>query len=69
MLCYTMFEVADLDLWLKGGGGSHPDSEISGGWSQFFFSALQASVWSKNKGGASPGSTHGLFVCVFFFLD
>ena len=39
------------------GGPGHPDPEIrgEGGWSpKKFFSTLQASVWSKNKGG--PGS-------------
>ena len=49
--------VADPDLQIRGGGGGkggHPDPEIrgEGGWSpKKFFSALQASVWSKNKGG------------------
>ena len=38
----------------RGGGGAvHPDPEIRGGQSpQFFFSALRASFWWKNKGGA-----------------
>ena len=38
----------------KGGrmGGGHLDPEIRGARSQKkFFSALRASVWSKNKGG------------------
>ena len=61
--------VADRDLqiseWAGGGGvgGGYPDSEIRGArWSQNkYFSALRASFWSKNKGGAwlpgpSPGS-------------
>ena len=38
-----------------GGGGGHPDPEIRRGpASENFFSALRASFWSKNKGGA-PG--------------
>ena len=33
-----------------GGGGGHPDTEISGGWSpKNVFAALRASVWSTNK--------------------
>ena len=42
------------------GGGGHPDTEIKGwgvggDWSQkFFFSALQASVWSKYNGAGPP---------------
>ena len=40
--------------------GGHPEPEMEG-WSQKhvqFFSALWASVWSKNKGGPGPpGST------------
>ena len=37
----------------KEGGQSHPDPEIrwGPGLKKNFFSALQASVWSKNKGG------------------
>ena len=38
----------------RGGGGGHPDPEIRGVVSQKFFSALRASVWSKNKGGRNP---------------
>ena len=35
-----------------GGGGGHPDSEIKGGPGlKKLFPALQASFWSKNKGG------------------
>ena len=38
-----------------GGGGMHPNPEIRGGAvSKKVFSALQASVWSKNKGGGVP---------------
>ena len=44
-----------------GGGGGHPDPEIRRG--AVFFSALTATVWSKNKGGRgvgpSPGSATG----------
>ena len=37
------------------GGGGHLDPEIRGARSQKkFFSALRASFWSKNKGGAGP---------------
>ena len=44
--------VADPDLQIRGGGGSHPDPEFRGGPGlKEFFSALRASVWSKNKGG------------------
>ena len=49
--------MADPDLQIRGGPG-HPDPEISGGGggvvSKFFFSALRASVWSKNKGDGPP---------------
>ena len=41
----------------KGGGAGHPDPEIRGGGgavSNFIFSALRASVWAKNEGGADP---------------
>ena len=47
------------DLEITGGPG-HPDPEIRKGGgggtvSQIFFSALRASVWSKNKeGGPGP---------------
>ena len=59
--------VTDLDLLQIREGGGHPDTEIRGAggdWSQkFFFSALQAPVWSKYKGAGppapSPGSTTG----------
>ena len=49
--------VADSDLQIRGGGGG-PDPEIRGAVSKTFFSALWASVWSKNMrwgwGGGSP---------------
>ena len=53
--------MADPELQIKGGGGGHPDTEISGGWSpKNFFAALRASVWSTNKcvwggGGGKEG--------------
>ena len=46
--------------------GGHPGPEIRGrdGVPKKFFSALWASVWSKNRGGGppgpSPGSTTGM---------
>ena len=41
--------------WGGGVGGNHPDPAIWGGLvSKKFFSALQASVWPKNKGGGQP---------------
>ena len=54
MVYINRFTVADPDLQIKGtegvGGGSHPDPEIRGGGGlKIFFSALRASVWSKNK--------------------
>ena len=56
--------MVDTNLQLSGGGGwgGHPDAEIreGGGSVKKIFCALQASVWSKNKGGGgSPGSTTG----------
>lgn len=34
--------MADPELQIKGGGGGHPDTEISGGWSpKNFFAALK----------------------------
>ena len=40
-------------LQIGEGGGGHPDPEIRGGpVSTNVFSALRASFWSKNKGGA-----------------
>ena len=53
----------------SGGGGSHPDPEIRGVSSlNNCFSALRASVWSKNKGGPGPpgplpGSATGHLPC------
>ena len=50
--------MADPDLQIREVGGGHPDPEIRGARSlKKFFSALQASVWSKNKrGGGGWGS-------------
>ena len=42
-----------------GGGGGHPDPEVRGRPGLNFFSTLRASVWSKNKGGGSPGPSPG----------
>ena len=61
--------MADPHLQIKGGGGSHPNSEIREGdrSQKQFFSALRASFWSKNKGGGAgppapfPGSATDLF--------
>ena len=55
--------VADPDLQIRGGGGggggpARPAGR-GGGDSKKFFSALQASIWLKNKGGGVgpfPGS-------------
>ena len=49
--------VADTDLQITG-EGCHPDPEMGGGGAGLknFFSALRASVWSKNKREAGlPG--------------
>ena len=42
----------------EGGGGRYSDPEIRGrpGLKKNFFSALPASVWSKNKGGGGGGA-------------
>ena len=53
--------MADPDLQIRGWreGGVHPDPEIAGGGGlsqKHFFSALQASVRSKNKVGGGAGS-------------
>ena len=49
----------------RGGGGRggppKPGERVGGAVSKKFFSALQASVWSKNKGGPSPGSATDLY--------
>ena len=51
MAVFTSLAVPDPDLEIKGGGGVGV-----GAVSPKKFSALRASVWSKNKGGTSPGS-------------
>ena len=51
MAVFTSLAVPYPDLEIKGGGGVGV-----GAVSQKNFSALRASVWSKNKGGTSPGS-------------
>ena len=53
------FSVADPDLQIRVEGGEvqggHSDPEKRGGSvTKNFFSALRASVWSKNKGGLPP---------------
>ena len=55
--------MADADLQIREGPG-HPDPEMGVGWGQSetkIFSALQASVWSNNKGGGGrpPGPSPG----------
>ena len=52
---YLWCAVADPDLHVT--GGHHPEPEIRGGGLKKIFSALRASVWSKNKGGGQgpPG--------------
>ena len=66
ILLIRWYAVGDPDLQIKGLGGGHPDPEIRSGQSpKKFFSALLASVWSKNKGtaplGPFPGSASGMF--------
>ena len=52
------FAVADSGLQVIGGGGGHPEPEIRRGPGlQKKFLALQASVWSKNKGGKGAESS------------
>ena len=53
-------------------GGRHPDPEIRGrggggvdAVSKFFFPALRASVWSKNKGGRGGGVPGSVTALVF----
>ena len=49
-----MLAEADPDFQIKGGGGEGGSSRPWDKGKQFpkkFFSALRASVWSKNKGG------------------
>ena len=58
----TNFAMVDPGEGGGGEGSSHLDPEISGGpGSKKFFWALQASIWSKNKGGGTghPGPSPG----------
>ena len=51
--------VADPDLQIRGGHSSRPLDKWGGGGLKKFFSALQASIWFKSKGGGVgplPGS-------------
>ena len=66
-----IYTVAGPDLQIRwgGGGGGHPDPEISGGRrrgrSENFFSALRTSVWSKNMGGGGcPGPFTRIRHCI-----
>ena len=60
--------MADPDLQIMGGPG-HPDPMIRGrGWGQSpknFFSAIQASAWSKYKRGQTPQAPL-LDLCLLF---
>ena len=63
--------MADPDLQIKGWGegGVHPDPEIAGGGclKNIFFSALQASVRSKNKvGGPGPSPGYPLAKQIYY---
>ena len=50
----TIITVTDADLQIRGGGG-HVDPEIRGGAvSKKSFSALRASIWSRNKRKPQP---------------
>ena len=63
----TVLEIRDLDQSSKplekggGGGGRSPKN------SKKFFSALRASVWSKNKGEPGPLPWIRHFLALFFF--
>ena len=46
--------VPDLDLEIRGTQSSIPLDKGGGGFPNKIFSALQAPVWSKNKGGLYP---------------
>ena len=57
--------MVDLDRQIRGGGGGGGGEKREGPVSKKTFSALSASVWSKNKGGQaplgpSPGSATGI---------
>ena len=51
----------DLQIRWEGGGVGHPDPEIRRGAqsAKKFYSALRASVWSKNKGWGGGGGFGG----------
>ena len=56
--CLYVGAVADPDLQIrKEGDHPHPEIREEPGLNKFFFSTLRTSVWSKSKGGPSPGST------------
>ena len=59
--------MANPDLQIRGLGerGVHPDPETRGGSLKKNFSALRASVSSKNKGGGGP-SVHRVFIVTLF---
>ena len=51
---FTLYPVVNPDLQIRGGTG-HPDPEMrTGAALKIFFSALRASVLSKNKGRPGP---------------
>ena len=55
-------------------GGRHPDPEIRGrggvdAVSKFFFPALRASVWSKNKGRGGGGFLGSVTALVFNYAS
>ena len=58
--------MANPDLQIRGLGerGVHPDPETRGGSLKKIFSALRASVSSKNKGGGP--SVHRVFIVTLF---
>ena len=59
------YAVPDPDLEMGGGGGSSRPFDGGGGWfPKKIFLALQASVWSKNKGGGRAGMWQGRNVVV-----
>ena len=66
-MSYSVFSLWPLQwqIQTKIRTGGHPDPEIKGGQSpKKIFSALWASVWSKNKGGhRSPGSLPWIRQC------
>ena len=60
LLHLRLYPVANPDLQIRGGGAVIQTLREGGGGSKTLFSALRASVWSKNKGGPGyPGPSHG----------